>query len=106
MRLVKGMAEALVFALSPHYKGDTMQILKKNLRLATAEDVEASYKVLRLMTTLDVSPSLDAWRTMQRIVSRLNPKVAQVDLNQVLNGTFVRRLEESGFLPEMRKRFQ
>lgn len=104
MRLIKGMIEALVFALSPQYKDDTMQILKKNLRLATGEDVEASYKVLRLMTTLEVSPNLEAWRTMQRIVSRLNPKVGQVELNQVLNGSFVRGLEETGFLPEMRKK--
>lgn len=104
MRLVKGMIEALVFVLSPRYKDDTMQILKKNLRLGTAEDVEASYKVLRLMTTLDVSPNWEAWTTMQRIVSRLNPKVGQVELSQVLNGSFVRGLEETGFLPEMRKK--
>lgn len=104
VRLLKGMIEALVFVLSPQYKDDTMQILKKNLRLATAEDLEASYKVLRLMTTLDVSPNWEAWTTMQRIVSRLNPKVGQVDLKQVLNGSFVRGLEETGFLPEMRKK--
>ncbi len=106
MRLLKGLVEAVVFVLEPSDKAAVMEILRKNLRLAKAEDVEASYKVLQLMTTLDVSPNLEAWRTMQRIVSRLNPKVGQMDLNAVLNGAFVRRLEESGFLPEMRKKIE
>jgi len=104
MRLLKGLVEAVVFVLEPSDKAAVMEILRKNLRLAKAEDVEASYKVLQLMTTLDVSPNLEAWRTMQRIVSRLNPKVGTVDLNQVLDGGFVQSLEQSGFLPEMRKK--
>ena len=104
LRLLKGLVEALVFVLDPSDKAPVTEILRKNLRLAKAEDVEASYRVLRLMTTLDVSPNPEAWRAMQRIVTRLNPKVGQVDLGSVLNGTFARSLEESGFLPEMRKK--
>ncbi len=102
--LIKGIVEALVFVLEPSRKSEVTAILSKSLRLATAEDVEASYRVLRLMTTLDVAPNLEAWRAMQRIVARLNPKVGQVDLNQLLNGSFVRGLEQNGFLSEMRKR--
>ena len=40
---------------------------------------------------------------MQRIVSRLNPKVGPVDLNHVLEGSIIRSLEAGGFLTEMRK---
>jgi ribosomal protein L29 len=81
-----------------------MDVLKKNLRLTKAEDVEASYKVLRLMTTMDVAPNPEAWRTIQKIVARVNGKVAQVELEQVLNGSFVQRLEKTGFLTEARQR--
>jgi len=104
MRLVRGIIEAVAFVLESSHKPEIAEILRKNLRFATAEDVDASYRVLQLMTTLDVAPNLDAWRTMQRVVARLNPKVGQVDLNQLLNGNFVRGLEENGFLPEMRKK--
>ncbi|MBI4524330.1 MAG: ABC transporter substrate-binding protein [Deltaproteobacteria bacterium] len=105
-RLVKGLAEALALVLDPSHKPDVMEIIRRNLRFSKAEDMEASYKVLRLMTTLDVAPNVDAWRAMQRLVSRLNAKVGQVELDQVLNGTYVRSLEESGFLPDVRKRLQ
>ena len=83
-----------------------MEVLKKNLRLSKEEDIEASYKVTRQqMPSLDVAPSPDVWRLIQRIVSRINPKVQEVDLDQLIVTSAVRNLEESGFLPEMRKKF-
>ena len=106
MGLVKGMIEAVLLIHDPSHKQDVMEILKKNLRLANAEDVESSYKVLRVQTTLDVAPSLPAWKVQQRIVARVNPRVGQVDMEQVLDGSFVRSLEESGFLPEARRRLR
>ena len=106
MGLVKGMIEAVVFIHDSNYKQDVMEILKKNLRLAKAEDVESSYQALRVQTTLDVAPSLPAWRIQQRIVARVSPRVGQVDLEQVLDGRFVRSLEESGFLPEARRKLR
>ncbi len=98
------MIEAVVLIHDPKYKQDVMEILKKNLRLAKAEDVETSYKVLQLGATVEVAPNMEAWRTIQKVVSRVNPAVRQLDLREVLEGSFVRSLEESGFLPEMRKK--
>ena len=83
-----------------------MEVLKKNLRLSREEDIEASYKVTRQqMPTLDVAPSPEVWRLIQRIVARINPKVQEVDLDQLIVTSAARNLEESGFLPEMRKKF-
>ena len=57
------------------------------------------------MPSLDVAPNPDVWRLIQRIVSRINPKVQEVDLDQLIVTSAVRNLEETGFLPEMRKKF-
>jgi hypothetical protein len=37
---------------------------------------------------------------------RINPKVGQVELSQLLTPNFVRNLEESGFLAEARKKMK
>ena len=104
--LTKGLVEALVYIQAPTRKREVMEILKKNLRLSKDEDVEASYKVARQqMPSLDVAPNPDVWRLIQRIVSRINPKVQEVDLDQLIVASAVRNLEETGFLPEMRKKF-
>src|SRR5215470_16212319 len=104
--LTKGLVEALVYIQDPNHKRDVMEVLKRNLRLSKEEDVEASYKVTRQqMPNLDVAPNFDVWKVIQRLVSRINPKVQEVDLSQLIMTSAVRNLEESGFLPEMRKKF-
>lgn len=103
-RLIQGMIEAVVFAHSPRNKSDVMEVLRKNLRFDKVEDTEMSYRVLTQVSTLDVDLYAEAWKTIQRIVSRVNPKLGQVDLSHLLDRSFVRSLEESGFLPEMRKK--
>ena len=104
LRLIQGMVEAVVYIHDPKNKTNVMQTIKKNLLFEKMEETEISYKVLRQVATLEVAPNLEAWKTVQRIISRVNPKVAQADLNQLLDRSLVGNLEESGFLPEMRKR--
>ena len=105
INLTKGLIEALVYIQEPARKRDVMESLKKNLRLSKEEDAESSYNVSRLqMPDLDVAPNLEAWRTYRRILARVNPKVQEADLEQIITGSVVRNLQESGFLTEMRKR--
>jgi ABC-type nitrate/sulfonate/bicarbonate transport system substrate-binding protein len=104
--LTKGLVESLVYIHDPSHKRDVMEILKKNLRLSKEEDLEASYRVTRQqMPSLDIAPNPDVWNLIRRIVARVNPKVQEVDLEQLIAPAAVRNLEESGFLPEMRKKF-
>ncbi len=103
-RLLEGVVEAVVFVHEPKNRQEVTGILKKRLRLEKREDIEASYNVLRLTTTVDVSPNVEVFRTAQRILTRMNPKIGKVDIDQVVDRNPVRKLEESGFLPEMRKK--
>ena len=104
--LTKGLVEALVYIQDPGHKRDVMEVLQRNLRLSKDEDLEASYRVTRQqMPSLEVTPSADVWRLIQRIVSRINPKVQEVDLDQLIVTSAVRNLEQSGFMAEMRKQF-
>ena len=64
----------------------------------------AEDKLLRLMTTVDIGPNPEAFKSAQKILLRLNPKIGQVELERIVDGSLVRSLEESGFLPQMRKR--
>ena len=104
LRLVKGMVDGLVFIHDPRNKREVMDILKKHLRLSSDPDAETSYDSLRLVSTLDVTPDPEAWKNIQKFVARANPKVAQLDVNQIITGKFVKTLEDSGYLPEARKK--
>jgi ABC-type nitrate/sulfonate/bicarbonate transport system substrate-binding protein len=105
INLTKGLVDSLVFILDPANKRDVSEALKKNLRLSRDEDIEAAYKVSRLqMPNLDVAPNPEAWRTFRRLLARVNPKVQQADIEQIITSRIVQDLEANGFLPEMRKR--
>jgi len=104
LRLTKGLAESSAFILENSNRSDVLKVLQKNLRLSKIDEAEASYKVLRLMTTLDLAPNPAAYKAVQRIVARLNPKINQVDLDQIIDARFVGNLESGGFLAELRRK--
>jgi len=105
-RLLKGIVDSVIMIHDPAAKPEVTEILRKAFRFPRVEDAEASYRVLNIMATLELMPDPAAWRIVQRIVTKINPKVAQVDINQLNNPSFVRSLEESGFLPDARKKVQ
>ena len=102
--VIQGMIEAVVLIHDPSHKEDVKAILKKHLRFSKPEDAEASYRLLSIMNTLDVAPNVESWKMIQRIVSRVNPKVGQVNLDDVLDARLVQNLEHNGFMAEMRKK--
>ena len=104
LRLTKGLAEATAFILDGGNKPEVVKTLMKHLRLNKADEGESSYKVIRLMTTLDLAPNPAAFKIVQRIVAKVNPKIAQVDIDQIIDASFVRSLESSGFLAELRRK--
>jgi ABC-type nitrate/sulfonate/bicarbonate transport system substrate-binding protein len=106
LRLLKGLVDAVLLIHDPSAKTDVTEILRKMFRFPRLEDAEASYKVLSQMATIELLPDTAAWKIVQRIVTRINPKVAQVDLSQLNNPAFVRNLEESGFLAEARRKLR
>jgi ABC-type nitrate/sulfonate/bicarbonate transport system substrate-binding protein len=103
--LTKGLIESLIYILEPANRREVATVLKRNLRLSKDEDADAAARVAQLqMPNLDVALNVDAWKTVRRLVTRINPKVQEVDLDQVMITSVVQSLEASGFLPDMRKR--
>ena len=96
----------MVLIHDPSGKPEIVEILRKAFRFPKPEDAEASYKVLNIMATLDMMPDPAAWKIVQKIIARINPKVAQVELSQVLTSGPVLSLVESGFLAEARKKLR
>jgi NitT/TauT family transport system substrate-binding protein len=106
LRLTKGLVEATAYILDANNKQEVMRVLQKHLRLQKPDEVEASYRVLRLMATLDIAPNPAAYKSVQRIVASVNPKIAQVHIDQIMDSSFVRNLESSGFIAEQRKKLR
>jgi ABC-type nitrate/sulfonate/bicarbonate transport system substrate-binding protein len=103
-RLTKGMVDGIVYILDTRNKKVVAAVLKRHLRLSADEDAETSYNSLRTIASLDIAPDLAAFKNVQRIAARVNPKIAQVDVNEAINLSIVKSLEDSGYLAEARKK--
>jgi hypothetical protein len=103
-RLSKGMIDALVYILDARNKREVAEIMKKHLRLNTDEDAETSYHSLRSIASLDIAPDPAAWKNVQRFIARVNPKAVLVDVNESINTSLVKALEDNGYLAEARKK--
>jgi NitT/TauT family transport system substrate-binding protein len=104
IRLAKGMVDGVVYILDARNKKDVAAVLKKHLRLSADEDAETSYHSLRTIASLDIAPDLGAFKNVQRIAAKVNPKIGQVDVNEAINLSVVKSLEDSGYLAEARKK--
>jgi hypothetical protein len=103
-RLAKGMVDGIVYILDGRNKKEVVAVLKRHLRLSADEDAETSYNSLRTIASLDIAPDLAAFKNVQRIAARVNPKIAQVDVNEAINLSIVKSLEDGGYLAEARKK--
>jgi len=103
-RLTKGMIDAVVYILDPRNKREVAETMKKHLRLNTDEDAETSYHSLRSIASLDIAPDPAAWKNVQRFIARVNPKAGLVDVNESINTSLVKALEDNGYLAEARKK--
>lgn len=103
-RLTMGMIDGIGYILDGRNKREVAEILKKHLRLSSDEDAETSYHSLRSITSLEIAPDPVAWKNIQKFTARVNPKVAQIDINDAINLNVVKSLEESGYLAEARRK--
>jgi hypothetical protein len=103
-RLAKGLIDAIVFILDTRNKRDVAEVMKKHLRLNSDEDAEISYQSLRSITSLDIAPDPAAWKNVQRFIARVNPRAGQLDVNDSINLSIMKTLEESGYLAEARRK--
>ena len=104
MRLAKGMIDAIVYILDTRNKREVAEVMKKHLRLSSDEDAETSYHSLRSITSLDIAPDPAAWKNVQRFIARVNPRAGQLDVNESINLSIMKALEENGYLAEARKK--
>jgi NitT/TauT family transport system substrate-binding protein len=104
MRLTKGMIDGIVYILDPRNKREVAAVMKKHLRLSTDEDAETSYQSLRSIASLDIAPDPAAWKNIQRFIARVNPKAGLVDVNESINTSVVKTLEDNGYLADARKK--
>lgn len=100
-RVVAALAESLVFVQQPANRSAAVRILMKHLRINDANVAEDGYRDHLSTLNRKPYPSTDGLRGAQRLMAQQSPKIASLNIEQLVEARFVRKLDESGFIDRL-----
>ena len=101
---LKATIEAIAMINDPANKELVSRLLASNLRLSNPADVEESYQAV--ITNYERAPhtSVEGMKRLQKLLIQLNPKIAEVRVETLIDNSFMNRLESSGFIQSLYKK--
>jgi NitT/TauT family transport system substrate-binding protein len=101
---LKTMIEAIAVTLDPANKELVTRLLASNLRLTSPGDAEESY--LAVINSYERAPhtSLEGMKRLQVLLTQINPKIADVRVENLIDNSFMNKLESSGYIQSVYKK--
>ncbi len=101
-KVVKTMIDAI--SIFKTDKGKSLAAMKKYMRGASDQIIEDTYEHTRAKTEEVPMPSLDVIKSALEILSYQYPQAKQTDPNLLIDPSFVKRIEQSGFIRALYKK--
>lgn len=95
--ILKGLVEAVAFIFSPKNKLAVLKTIMKYLKISDPAEAEEGYQDL-LTAERKPFPSVEGLRNMQRLMKIGNPKLGNVKVEELIDDSILRKLDESGFI--------
>jgi NitT/TauT family transport system substrate-binding protein len=101
---LKALIEAIAVTLDPANKELVTRLLASKLRLTNPADAEESYNAV--INSYERAPhvSLEGMKRLHRLLMQINPKVADVRVENVVDNSFMNKLESSGYIQSVYKK--
>jgi len=97
-RILMALVDSLAFTLAPQNKAVVIKTMMKRFQFSDPAVGEEGYQDLQISVERKPFPSLDALRNVRRLMATQNPKVANVKLEELIDNSIIRKLEESGYI--------
>lgn len=102
--VLKAVLEGLIWGISPPNKSKVIGLISKRLRITTQEAQEG-YKDMLLGLDSRPFPSVDGLKNIQRLMKSRNPRMAELKVEDLIDDSFMRKLEESGFMDGLYRKY-
>ena len=101
--VLRALVEGLAFTWSPKSKPAVLKSVMRRLRITDVALAEDGYQELLTRGGLEKRPhpSMDGVRNVQRLMQISNPRIGEVKLEEVVDRSLMRKLEDSGFIDRM-----
>jgi ABC-type nitrate/sulfonate/bicarbonate transport system substrate-binding protein len=101
---LKASVEGIALTLDPANKEFVSKLIASKLRLSNPADVEESYNSVIDSFERAPHPSLEGMKRLQKILAQINPKITDVRVENIIDASFMNKLESSGFMQSLYKK--
>jgi NitT/TauT family transport system substrate-binding protein len=104
--VIKALIEAEYFILSPRGRSQTVKTIINRLKLSDPNLAEEGYADIVKEFDAKPYPSLEGLKNMQRLMAMQNPKLADINTASLIDSSFIRKLDDSGYFTQMQTRYR
>jgi len=101
---LKALVEAIALTLDPANKELVSKLIASKLRLSNPPEVEESYNSVIDSFERAPHPSLEGMKRLQKILTQVNSKISEVRVENIIDSSFMNKLESSGFMQSLYKK--
>ena len=81
----------------PKNQGAAVGLIMKKLRLKDSLTAEEGYRDTVRTLARKPYPAIEGMRNVQRLLKTQNPRIGEVNLEDLVDSRYIRKLDESGF---------
>lgn len=97
-KFLRGFLEAQAFISKPENKAAVIKTVAVKMKIGDPAAAEEGYQDMLIGIERKPYPSVEALRNIQKLMAQMNPKVASVKVDEIVEPRLIRRLDESGFI--------
>jgi NitT/TauT family transport system substrate-binding protein len=97
---MKALLEGMAFVLGPVHRAATLKILQRRLRV-NEKEAEEGFSDIAIGMDKKPFPSMDGLRNIQRLMKLRNPKLGSAKVEDLVDDSILRRLDESGYIDKL-----
>jgi len=102
---MKALMEGLTFILAPGNKFHVVKTIMGRLKISDPSLAEEGYADVVRDFEPKPYPSIEGLRSLQRLMQLQNPRLANINPANLIDSTFIRKLDESGFIRQLQARY-
>jgi NitT/TauT family transport system substrate-binding protein len=101
---MKALIEAIAYMLDPANKENVTRAMASNLRLSNPSEADEAYKAVVNAYERVPYPTIEGMKRLHGLLTTINPKLADVKVESVIDDSFVHKLDSSGFVQSVAKK--
>lgn len=100
-RILMTLVESLAFSMAPSNKSVVIKTMMRRFQISDPVVGEEGYQDYLTSVDRKPIPSLEGMRNIRRLMALLNPKVANVRIEELIDGRLIHKLDDSGFIDKV-----